>query len=234
MADVSLNPVSLVVNGATVSSTNPLPVSAAGFASTTFASLGAATTAGKTYYVSNAGTKGSIWMADGTRWKPLNGSAVLATLDAASATVGNTDTVRFSYQMPAAFLQLTDRLRLYLSMNKSGTADAANLNVRLGTAGTTGDTAICTLTGVLASGNRAQGFIIDWRLESATTIQRLVKGNAATAPGYSGADNTATPAAVTVSNVSNSLFFSVSLNSAGTTDTVSLLDAQLYLVASAN
>lgn len=201
--------------------------------STTWANKPSAYITGQPVFISNAGTKGSHWFHDGTRWKPMNGSAVLASLDAASSNIGNSETIVFQYQMPAGLWQTGDRLRLYLGEIKSGTTDTATVRVRIGTAGTTADTQIVGVV-TMAAGTRQIGLISDIRLESATSALQLT--NSRSPPGYGGtAIANAFDAAVAISSATaNALWVSVGILSGGAADTVALVDAQLQLISKAN
>lgn len=207
--------------------------SALSFTSTgsTWANIPAAGSAGRMQFVSNAGTKGSVWMDDGTRWKPLNGSAVLATLDAASSNIANTETIVLQTLIPAGMLKPGDRLRVYGVMARSGTTDTGSFRLRLGTAGTIADTQIFS-TGVISGTQRSWSGVYETRLESNISVQPLIS---AALYGYSGSTSSALPSPVTVSSAaSNNLYLSVSVLSAGATDTVQMLDSQIELHSSAN
>lgn len=206
------------------------------FTQTTWANIGSASVAGTYRDVSDAGVKGSLWRADGTRWKPANGAAILASLDTSSSNISNAETIVFQYQIPAALLQLKDRLRLYLSASRSGVVDAGTILVRLGTAGTVADAQLNASATPQLSGTAQQvSLVMDYRVETATTIQMLgVSNGGGAVSGYSNAAGGGNANPVTVSNVSNSLWLSVSLLSAGATNTDRLLDAQLQLIAPGN
>ncbi len=202
--------------------------------SATFAGLPATAPTGQISFLSNVGTKGSHWYFDGTRWKPVNGVVTVATLDTASNPIANSDTVVFQYGFPAALLTVGDRLRLYLSYSKSGTADNGNFLCRLGTAGTTGDTAISGGNAV-GTAQQSAAFFMEYRVASATTILQLANSGILLATsGYTQQSSTAVAATVTISNISNALFFSVTISSSGATNTVSVRDATLQYLSSAN
>lgn len=200
--------------------------------STTWANKPSAYITGQPVFISNAGTKGSHWFYDGTRWKPVGGSCVLATLDSASSAINNSITIAFQYQMPAGLLQTGDRLRVALSITKSGTTDAGGVRGYCGTAGTTGDTGLFSLT-AMAAATLQQSYLLDFRLESATSLQMLASSNAPM--GYGQASTVALASPVSISSASaNALYFSIGLNSGGTTNTLQAVDAQLTLIAKAN
>lgn len=201
---------------------------------TTWANKPTSIATGRELFITDAGTTGSFWTYN-SRWRPKNGIALLATLDAISSNIAAAETIVFQYLIPAGLLQAGDRLRLRFSAGKSGTTDSGTVRFRIGTAGTTSDTSLYSGTPLIATTNRSASIITDWRLESATSLRQL--GNSASsgaALGYSNVAAGAAAAAVTISNVSNALYFSVSLLSSGAADTVNLIDAQLELVSPAN
>lgn len=212
------------------------PVINTGFTVTpqSWATIGATAPATDTYaFASDFGHDGGLLRYNGTRWKPLNGSLVLASLDTAPGGVGSVEAIAFQYQLPINALQNKDRLRLALTMTKSGTTDAGTLRFRMGTAGTTGDTQIYSQNAMIAA-NQVIDMIVDFRLESATSIQMLGASGGA-APGYSGTSGNAAIAPTTISSASaNAVFFSVGILSAGVTNTVTLLDATLTMISTAN
>lgn len=194
----------------------------------TWANIPAAGNAGRMHFVSNAGTKGSVWLDDGTRWKPLNGFATLATLDTASSNIGNTETIVFQYLIPAGMWQTGDILRVYYGIEKSGTTDTLGFNVHVGTAGTTADTAVVNSTSLMSAANRYYASYVDMRLNSANSAQQ-------TTPNFGISGTAATLAAVTISSASaNALYISVGINSSGTTDTVALRSSSVQLFSKAN
>lgn len=213
-----------VVNGANVDPVVP---------SYTWDTKPSSPTAGQEVWISDAGAGGSKWRYTGTQWKPINGTALLASLDTTSSNIANSETVVFQYQAPAGMYQVGDRLRATFTFTKSGTTDTGALHMRMGTAGTTADTSIGSLSSLLAAGNRSVGLILDFRIESATSIQRMPNGSLAIA-GYSTGSSATVASAVAISNISNSLFFNISIASSSTNDTVALVDAHLFLIPKAN
>jgi len=199
-----------------------------------WASMPAAGIIGRQAFCSNFGVKGNMLQDDGTRWKPLNGQALLASRDVLSGNINNVETIVFQHQLPAAFWQISDRLRLVMTHGKSGTTDNMTTKLRLGTAGTTSDTQLFSWT-FLNSGNRSSATMFDLRLETATTVQQLNNtGGTFAGVGYSNIGAGVVAGPVTISNVSNSLFFSVSITSAGATDTSYMQEAQLWYLSKAN
>lgn len=200
--------------------------------STTWANKPASYPVGQSVFITNAGTKGSHWFYDGTSWKPVNGLALLASLDSASSNIANTETIVFQYLLPAGLVQTGDRLRLSFGHVKSGTTDGVTFTTRLGAAGTTSDTALTSISGLSAS-LRQTSSIVDFRLESATSM-RMMPNSRVTA-GYGTTSAAAWDAAVTISSASaNALYFSVGLAVGGTTDTANVTSAELFLISKAN
>jgi hypothetical protein len=199
----------------------------------TFATLpSAASNSGATARVTDIGpaTAGSLWISNGTIWKPVGGRVTLATLASrVSAAGGAAETIAHQFQLPAAFLTTLDRIRHYASVSKSGTTTTGTYTVRVGTLGTTGDAAITGTAGaVLAAANRSVGLINDFVVQSATSIGKV--GVAVTAGGsYGAAAATAYAAATTISNVSNSLWVTVTVTP-GATDAVALEDSLIEYV----
>ena len=169
-------------------------------------------------------------MAMGSVLLPSLGATTLKTLNAPSASIANTETIVFQYLVPANLLRVGDRLRLWFTESKSGTTDIANMRVRLGAAGTTAD-ALLFSAGVLAATSRAGGWILDFKLVSATTIQQLGSSNTGQVVGYGQIGAPAFPAAVTITDASaNALYLSVGVFSSSTNDTVALQDAHLQII----
>ena len=210
-----------------------VPCSSAAITSGTFASLPAAGSAGRIYYVTDVSIRGSLWMDNGNRWVPVNGCVLLASRDTISSGV-TTPTLQFSYQMPANLLKVGDRLRVWISADRNQTTDASTTAMYVGTTGTNADAAVYSGS-YLASTNLSGGLSTDYRLESATTMLRLANnGSAALNSGYTTATTSANVGAVTISSaVTNALYFSIYVGSSNTT-TASLRDAQLYYCATPN
>lgn len=206
--------------------------------SVTWASIPSPGTAGVLVRCSDCGTKGSLWMDDGTRWKPAGGCAVFASKDTATAGIGNVESLPFQYLFPANLLQLGDRIRLRFTMTKSGTTDVGTLRFRVGTAGTTADTQLYNQS-ALSAANKEIGFHVDFRIDNvgvgtATIEQLAASGQGGNNAGYTGAGSAAIVGPVAIADVSNPLYFSIGILSGGTNDTVGLTEAQLMYCSSAN
>lgn len=200
---------------------------------TTWAAKPATYPVGLPVFITDAGTKGSTWFYDGSRWKPVNGVCTLASLDSASSSINNTETIVFQYRIPAGMWQVSDRVRVWLSYIKSGATDAGAIYYRIGTAGTTSDQLIIGVNTLVAV-NRQIGLVVDTRLEALTSARMLPVSRVQSGYGGQGSSiawDTAQP----VSNAgSNALYFNLGIASGGATNTVQLVDAQLQLIAKAN
>lgn len=196
----------------------------------TYANLPAASSVypGSSAYVTDVGG-GAFFVSNGTRWKPKNNHAVIYNKGAAS-TMTNTEAVVGQYLMPTNLVQQYDILRLRITIGKSGTSETATTRVRVGTAGTTSDTQI-TSSAMLATTNISYGWIADFQLTTATTLQKL--GSASTQFPYSSASTAAVPAAVAISSAaSNPLYFSVTNAQSSNAETFTLYSMTLELITS--
>lgn len=198
----------------------------------TINALSASTYSGYLVRATDVGVDGVYYQSNGTRWKPFTGTANLKVMGAAVSSIANTETNLLQIQLPANALQTQDTFRVWLSLNKSGaTTDTCNVTFRVGTAGTTGDTAVLNAVAVTAASNRSSGLIYDFKLNSATTITRI--GVAGVANGsYSGNGSGAANSAVTISDAStNALYFTCAIASSGTTETVGSQSCIFQIVA---
>lgn len=203
------------------------------FPGVAYASLPVASAAAnRIFKVTNVGPSGygSLWISNGTRWSPLGGRVTLATLNASAvAGVANSETIEVQATLPVNCWQQFDTVRVSATMTKSGTTDTANLTIRCGTAGTTGDTALVSAAAFLAAANRTGGGMFDFKLETATTALRV--GNQGVLGAWSQAAATALPAATTITSAAaNTLIFSVSIASSSTNDTVGLTSCFIELL----
>jgi hypothetical protein len=199
-----------------------------------FASLPAASLSTyKTALATDIGANGTMLRSNGTRWLTSHGSAVLKGLGAPVTGIANSETNVLQTLLPAGSWQTNDTLRLWIAPTKSGTTDTCNLTVRIGTAGTTGDTAITGLSAyvTLVAGTVGGGSIYDIKLISATSAQRM--GTTATGiSGYNGGSGSGSLiAATTITDASaNALYISINLASSGATNTVGVNAAQIQLI----
>lgn len=176
---------------------------------------------------------GVYFVSDGVRWRPLNGYAALATLDADSAAIPDAETIVFQKLIPAGMWQVNDLLRVTGYVAKSGTTDTMMHRIRIGTAGTTADAQISSVT-VLSAGQRSSGITIDVRLASVTSAVKL--GGAGAGTGSPGGSSVAHASGVTIPDASaDGLYVSSSIQSSSTNDTVQLMaGSRVELLAGAN
>lgn len=198
--------------------------------SVAWSALPASPPASTVRFCTNYGTAGALLIYRGSRWMPVGGSALVSSAEAASANIGATPTIVHQYQFEAGMLRVGDKIRARFTLSKSGNSDTGALRIYMGTAGTTSDTQISAAVNIMSSANRAAGVDTDFCIISATTTRQL--GSSTTALGYSASVSTAQPADVTISNISNSLYFSIGIFSGGATDTVVLQNAQIFVTSS--
>jgi hypothetical protein len=191
----------------------------------------AASSSGVMIYIKDIGSGGSLWISNGTTWRPIANVLTLGALTTRqNVAAGASETIVYQTLLPAAFLNVYDRLRLFQSVSKAGTTNTGVLTFRFGTAGTTSDTSVFSGSAISTS-SRVIGNIHDFKVASATTLQHLGLGNTNSVLGsYSGSGTTAFPAAVTISDVSNALYFSIGIT-AGGTDDLALEDCYLQYIA---
>lgn len=204
-------------------------------ASFTFATLPATYAVGQPVWVSDIGralpavptaARGSLWMFDGTVWRPINGRVLLAAIDTSITGRNNSEVATtFQYAAPAGFYKVKDRLEMRVTLAKSGTTDSGIFRWRFGSAGTTGDSALTSAT-VMATSARHAGFIYEGRIEDATHAQAMARNDL----GYGGTNTSALAGQITHGNVSGVLYSSVDAISSSTNDTMSIIDAELWLV----
>lgn len=149
----------------------------------------------------------AVQTASGNRWVPVNGIAALASVPAASSNVTTTtEAILMQVQLPTALgvlnlLQNLDRLLISATLSKSAGTETLTTRLRVGTAGTTADTAVFTSTSQLAGSARAANVSYELKRMSATSILALTSPSPTTAFG----------AAVTVANLDTSAQIYVSL-----------------------
>lgn len=197
--------------------------SGGGIASSTFTSLpSAAGNTGAIYLVTDVGdAPGTLMISNGTRWKPVNGTARIKTIASVSG-LNNSEVMSLLGLFPAGMLKVGDEILVWLNGGKNGTTDAANTNIRMGTAGTNADTQVYSASSVMLSTSRAFGL---WRsLKIASTTSVVVTGNnSVQQTPFHQRDTAAEPAAVTIADVSsNPIYVGASLYSAGVTNTANI------------
>lgn len=175
---------------------------------------------------------GNYFFSNGVRWKPVNASVILDSVDTANNGVANTAEQNLNPNhiiIPAGVIGNFDRMRLWVSMSKNGTVDSSTIQIKFGPLGTTADPVVATVT-TLATTNQSIGFLLEFKRLSATTIQK--QGNASTDVSYNGASAGAYPAAVTVSNMdSNGMYLSITSTMTVGSEICTLQDYTLELYA---
>lgn len=205
---------------------------ASGVFSCTWANKPSSAVTGSLIFVSDVGENGTIFQYTGSRWRAMNGMASLKTLGTAQTGIANSETIALQTLIPAGALQAGDIVRGRLSLTKTGTTDTGTVTVRVGTAGTTGDTAITGLSAfvALAATGVSAGFEFEVRLVSATSAQRL-GSTGANLTAYAGSSSVAASAATVITDASaNALYVSVGLASSGATNTVGLQAGLIQLI----
>lgn len=174
----------------------------------------------------NVGTGGgNYFFSNGVRWKPVNGCIVLDSIDTPNTSVANTTEQNLNPNhiiIPAGVIGDFDRLRLRVTMSKSGAADTSTIRFRFGPLGTVADPILATISS-LATTNISLGVLLDFKRASSTTVQKL--GSASTDQAYNGASAGAYPAVTTVSDMNaNGMYLSITSQMTGGTETVTVQD----------
>lgn len=207
-------------------------LSGTSFPAVTFASLpAAANSTGLIYRVTDVGENGALLISNGTRWRPVSGRTVLKTLAATVSGLTNTEAISLQALIPAGLLQTPDMLRVRFASGKSGTTDTGNVTIRMGTAGTTSDTAITGISNqsLIQAGNQCVGVEYELKVVSATSVVRC--GYAGNLSGTTGQSAGSFTAATTVTDMSaNALYLSLAHLSGGATNTLTLHSASIEWV----
>lgn len=189
--------------------------------------------AGSMYFASDVGENGTLFQSNGTRWRALNGQAALKCLAAPTGNISNSETNVIQTVLPVGSWQTNDTLRIWLAGSKSGTTDAGNVTVRIGTTGTTADAAITGLAAFALMGptGLTASAIFDIKLISSNSAQKLGTNTANTHGYQQGSGATAAAAATAIADAStNALYVSVNVASGGSTNTVAVQSAHVQLI----
>jgi len=175
---------------------------------------------------------GSVFVANAFRWKPLNASIVLDSVDTANSAIANTTEQNLNPNhvvIPAGVVGNFDRLRLWVSLSKNGSVDTSLIQIKYGPLGTTADPVLATIT-TLATTNQSLGCLLEFKRLSATTMQK--QGNASTDVSYNGSSGGAYPGAVTVANMdTNPMYLSITSTMTTGAEICTLQDYTLELYA---
>lgn len=212
--------------------TTPTITGAATLTADTWANIVATTpAAGSMRYASDIGTAGSLMVYNGTRWKPAGGQAVLAKLVTPTSGVNNSETITLQAPIPAALLKVGDSLIVFVDGTKSGTTDGMAATLRMGTAGTTGDTLVDQKT-IIGAANRTTGV----QLSNIKIVTNTATTQRSGGAGANGACcglpvSTALPGTVAITDSAGAaLYLTLTINSSSTNDTVGATDARMIWV----
>ena len=158
--------------------------------------------------------------SDGTRYRPVGGSAILGALGAEIGTSGTTEVILHQAFIPAGLIKAGDTIRKQMSLSKSSTVETADYGFRLGAAGTIADTQLQSFQMFNAS-TRTSGIIAEWKVLSATTIRRI--GNGSQSTPFTGGSSATSPSPATISSLdSNDLYLSASIDMSATSEIVTM------------
>jgi len=212
--------VPIVQSGSTVRTTTQAIANLAGGATTgTYTNMLAVSspTTGQQFIVTNLGIGPSLWMYNGTNWRPEGGKILLRSLPlSVTGVVNSLEQIMDQFTLPMNLLTKNgDRLAFKFAYEKNGTADTLQIRIRIGTAGTTSDTILFS-SSALTGANKSVGSLKDFRRVNATTLQHLgAVGNTTPSTGlsaFSGVQASQQAFSVTVSDLdTNSLFVSTTL-----------------------
>lgn len=169
----------------------------------------------------DVGVNGTILVSDGSKFNPSGGAILLLNPVPVTGIVNSSETIQAqSGLIPKKLIRAGAKIRFFVSLYKSGTADTFTLRARLGTAGGAPDTILFT-NAALTSTSKA----ITWeRVIARTSATTMLPNFDTTASTSFAAANTTDTSEITVSDMdSNDLYLSISLwRSAGTTESVAI------------
>lgn len=169
----------------------------------------------------DVGVNGTILVSDGSKFNPSGGAILLLNPVPVTGIVNSSETIQAqSGLIPKKLIRAGAKIRFFVSLYKSGTADTFAFRLRLGTAGTTSDASVL-LNASLTTTSKAMVWERVIARTSATTVMPNYDPTTTTSFAASGTTDTAD---VTVSDMdSNDLYLSFSLwRSAGTTESVAI------------
>lgn len=193
----------------------------------------AATHLGALIYVTDVGINGSIWISNGTVWRPTAPVVLFSDLDVFTAATSATEQIAVQINIPAGMMAAGSNLRVMFAGEKSGTTDvtAANFRLRMGTAGTTSD--VLVIGGLsIAQSNLSLGVqSLIGRSSSSTDVQKLGAGGIGSISSWNGANTTAPATKVTVGNLdTENSILTLTVQPGGTVDVVSVTSLLVELV----
>lgn len=182
---------------------------------------------------SESGTGGgNLLYWNGTRWKPAGSNVLIDAVDTPNSSVANTTEQSLTpnrVAIPVGVIGNFDRLLTRITASKNNTADTCTVRVRFGPLGTVADPILATIT-TLAGASQTLGCILEFKRLSATSLQK--QGNADTSNSFSGANASAFPAAVAVSDMdATPMFMTISEQMTTGTEIATLQNYTLELYA---
>jgi hypothetical protein len=181
-------------------------------------------------FISDVGG-GSIWISNGTRWKPEGGRITLLSINANVAATFAAEAIfsGTSLLLPAGLFQNYDKLRVTATLGKSAAVETASQKFKLGTLGTIADTTILTQPTNVTGASQATGMEVEFRRESSTTVRKI--GNSLTTHQYSGPTSAGVNVVVIVSDMdTNAMYFHYSNLSSAGAETYTLYDYTVELI----
>lgn len=197
---------------------------------TTWANRPAATIgAGVTIFVTDVGVDGSIWISNGTVWKPtsiINLHRLVTPVTGGNGTAE--EALIVSNVIPAAVLSIGRVLQVKFLLSKSGTVESTTHVTKIGT-NSNGLTGASALSGGVSfnGANRQWGNIQEFCITSATSSQQtgLISGSTNYGLG------TATVVSKTISDISNPLYISLTdTKTTGGIETITVQSFELNLL----
>ena len=177
------------------------------------------------------GAFGSLWASDGTNWRPLNGSVVLANLSATLASpvatqTGGTGSVftAASVSIPAGMLiPASSQIQVVAHVRRTGTGGTNNMRVYVGTASSASDSDI--LTASMAATNNLDQFTNFWfQPWTSTALTSVNWGNTG--------NGSSTGAAIDRStnfNTAAAMYLNFGIRAANAADTFNLISSRVVM-----
>ena len=194
----------------------------------TFATLPAASAVaiGTQYLASDIGSGGTIFVSNGTIWRPLNGQAIIGQSGASVSKTGDTnENGCATITIPANMLTANGRLEVWTLWTYTNSINNKTLRVRFGA---TAGSAYTTGTQYLSVANTTTV-----TAQYITTIQNANATNSQVAMSNSGGVAGTSGAALTTSSVdttaSSTVYVSAQLASSGETITLSAYQVKLVI-----
>lgn len=163
---------------------------------------------GVTIFVTDVGINGSIWISNGTTWKPASPVILHRLLNTTTTSNGTAEElIALSSLIPAGVLAIGQTLTCNFLLTKSATTESTSNALKIGTNidGITGASAISSSIS-LSTTNRQVAFTQLNVIISATQVQQGVIGGSAIPYGIT---TSSTFAARTIPNISNAMYVSI-------------------------